>query len=59
MLDECRRQNIHCGNEGIRTPTKDTQSHPAGNTAACTLDYSELLGIMKQIKKRAQLRKPH
>jgi predicted nucleic acid-binding Zn ribbon protein len=38
-------------NEGIRTPTEDTQPHPAGNTAACSLDYSELLGIMKQMQK--------
>ena len=38
-------------NEGIRTPTEDTQPHPAGNTAACSLDFSELLGIMKQMQK--------
>jgi len=34
-------------NDGISTPTEDTQPHSAGNTAACSLDYSELLGIMK------------
>jgi len=39
-------------NEGIRTPTEDTQPHQAGNTAACTIDYSEILGIMKQMQKR-------
>jgi len=39
-------------NEGIRTSTEDTQPHLAGNTAACTLDYSELLGIMKQMQER-------
>jgi len=38
-------------NEGIRTPTEDTQPHLAGNTAACSLDFSELLGIMKQMQK--------
>jgi len=38
-------------NEGICTPTEDTQPHPAGNTAACSRDYSELLGIMKQMQK--------
>jgi len=39
-------------NEGIRTPTEDTQPHPAGNTTTCTLDYSKLLGIIKQMQKR-------
>jgi len=38
-------------NEGIRTTTEDTQPHLAGNTDTCTLDYSELLGIMKQMQK--------
>jgi len=41
-------------NKGIRIPTEDTQPHPAGNTAACSLDCSVLLpdlGIMKQIQK--------
>jgi len=38
-------------NEGIRNPTEDTQPHPAGNTAASTLDCSELLGIMEQMQK--------
>lgn len=32
--------------KGIYTPTEDTQPHLAGNTAACTLDYSEFLNIM-------------
>jgi len=36
-------------NQGIRTPTEDTQPHPAGNTTTCTLDYSKLLGIIKQM----------
>jgi len=38
--------------EGIRAPTEDAQPHPADNTAAGTLEYSELLGIMKQIQER-------
>jgi len=38
-------------NEGIRTTTEDTQPHLVDNTAACSLDYSELLGIIKQIQK--------
>jgi len=39
-------------NQGYRPPTEDAQPHPAGNTAAGTLDYSELLGIMKQMQER-------
>jgi len=39
-------------NEGIRTPTEDTQPHPADSTAAGTLEYIEILGIMKQIHER-------
>jgi hypothetical protein len=38
--------------EGIRAPTEDAQPHPADNTAAGTLEYSELLGIMKQMQER-------
>jgi len=38
-------------NEDIRTPTEDTQPHLEGNTAACSLDYGELMGIMKQMQK--------
>jgi len=37
-------------NKGICIPTEDTQLHPAGNTAVCSLDYSKLLGIMKQMQ---------
>ena len=39
-------------NEGIRTPTEDTQPHPADSTAAGTLECSEILGIMKQMHER-------
>jgi len=39
-------------NEGIRTPTEDTQPHLADRTAAGTLEYSEILGIMKQMNDR-------
>ena len=38
--------------EGIRAPTEDAQPHPAGNTSAGTLEYSELLGIMEQMQER-------
>ena len=38
-------------NEGICTPTEDTQLHPAGNTDACSLDYSKLWEIMKQMQR--------
>ena len=43
-------------NERFRTPTEDAQPHPAGNTAACTLDYSDLLGIMKEMQERTNAR---
>ena len=43
-------------NEGICTPTEDTQSHPADSTAAGTLEYSEILGIMNQMHKRTTAR---
>jgi len=39
-------------NEGIHTPTEDTQSHLADSTAAGTLECSEILGIMKQMYER-------
>jgi len=38
--------------EGIHTPTEDAQPHPADSTAAGTLEYSEILGIMKQMHER-------
>jgi len=38
-------------NEGIHTPTEDTQPHLADSTAAGTLECSEILGIMEQIHK--------
>jgi len=34
-------------------PKVSAQPHPAGNTATGTLEYSELLGIMKQMQERA------
>jgi len=46
-------------NERFRTPTEDAQPHPAGNTAACTLDYSELVGIMKQMQKGTNAQAAH
>ena len=39
-------------NGGIRTPTEDSQPHPADSTAARTLEYSEILGIMEQMHER-------
>jgi len=39
-------------NKTFRAATEDAQPHPAVNTAAGTLDYSELLGIMKQMQER-------
>ena len=38
--------------EDIHAPTEDAQPHPAGSTAAGTLEYSEILGIMKQMHER-------
>jgi len=38
--------------EDIHAPTEDAQPHPAGSTAAGTLEYSEILGIMKQMQER-------
>ena len=39
-------------NKGIHTPTEDTQSHLADSTATGTLEYSEILGITKQMHER-------
>jgi len=35
-----------------RAPTEDARPHLAGNTASGTLEFSELLGIMKQMQER-------